>query len=143
MATPTGPRADAARDFFRRERRRHKQNEKAFAGLAAAPFAFGAAAAGAGAPGLLPLPAGGRFSISSTGAIGIGGVSITATIGGVVGYFNAEAAVAGGFTPIRHHYGPEQTIGIFRSPGTGPGTLSVYYLGPRGKRLLIGTATFT
>ena len=143
MATPPGPRADAARDFFRRERRRHKQNEKAFAALAAAPFDFGAAAAGAGAPNLLALPASGRFAFSLNAAIPVGGVAVSSTIGGTVGYFNDVSVAPGGFYNVKHYFEEPETIGVFRDIATPAGTLSLYYLGPRGKRLLIGTATFT
>ena len=50
MATPTGPRAQAARNWFARERRRTKQNQKDFdiAGVFATPHDFGAARASAG-----------------------------------------------------------------------------------------------
>ena len=59
MATPTGVRANSARGWFARERRRKKQDQKDFdiAGLFAAPFNFGATAAGGSSANTLTLPA--------------------------------------------------------------------------------------
>ena len=59
MATPTGPRAQAARGFFSRVRRRKKQDQKDYdiAGLVASPHDFGSAASSAAFPNALTLPA--------------------------------------------------------------------------------------
>ena len=59
MATPTGPRAESARGFFARVRRRKKQDQKDYdiAGLVASPHDFGSAASSAAFPNPLTLPA--------------------------------------------------------------------------------------
>ena len=143
MATPTGPRAQAARAFYRVRRRKLKQEETRFALLAATPHNFGAVASNASAPNNLALPGAGRFAVSFSAALPLGGAAIFDATGPLQSFFNPVSAVAGGRVEIRHWFERNQTIGVFRPVGTLPGTLSVYYLGPMNKPLLIGTATFS
>jgi len=75
MATPTGSRADNARGWFARERRRKKQDQKDFdlAGFEVAPFRIIALAVNAGGGGYNVgdefLIAGGAFSIQGRGYV--------------------------------------------------------------------------
>jgi hypothetical protein len=75
MATPTGPRATAARNWFARERRRSKQDQKDFdlAGFEAAPFRIIALAVNVGGGGYNVgdefLISGGTFSIQGRGYV--------------------------------------------------------------------------
>jgi len=144
MATPTGPRAQAARAFYRVRRRKLKQDEKAFinAGLAATPHDFGAQAAGAGSPNNLTLPANARFAVSHSVGLSPEDFSMSTFLGGEVGHDNAETTGANGIQEIRHYYPKNQDIHIFRRVGSLAGTLSVYFLGPNNTRTLIATATW-
>lgn len=75
MASPTGPRADAARGWLARERRRKKQNQKDFdiAGFEAAPFRIINLAVNVGGAGYNVgdefLISGGTFSIQGRGYV--------------------------------------------------------------------------
>lgn len=75
MATPTGPRAASARNWFARERRRTKQDQKDFdlAGLESAPFRIIDLAVNVGGGGYNVgdefLIAGGTFSIQGRGYV--------------------------------------------------------------------------
>jgi hypothetical protein len=75
VATPTGPRADAARAFYRVRRRKLKQDEKAFftAGLEPSPFRIMTLAVNVGGAGYNVgdefLISGGTFSIQGRGYV--------------------------------------------------------------------------
>lgn len=83
MATPTGPRADAARGFYARERRRKKQDQKDFdiAGFESSPFRVLLLAVNVGGSGYTLgdtfLVSGGTFSVQCLG-------KVAAESGGVV-----------------------------------------------------------
>ena len=75
MATPTGPRAEAARGFFARERRRSKQDQKDLfnAGFESSPFRIIALAVNVGGSGYAVgdtfLIVGGTFTIQGLGRV--------------------------------------------------------------------------
>ena len=84
MATPTGDRADAARNWFARERRRNKQDQKDFdiAGFVApggTPFDFGAVAAGGSSANLLTLPASLEIALEINAATTAGDLGVLDT----------------------------------------------------------------
>jgi hypothetical protein len=148
MATPTGPRADAARDWYARERRRKKQDQKDFdiAGLVAAPHDFGSAAASAAFPNALVLPANIQIQAQVTGAVfPIPPAPQTIAAGdtlfddGVVQAHNAEPLET--LTVIRAVFGESRTLTITRGATLVTGALEVYFFGPKGRRILIGTGT--
>lgn len=150
MATPTGPRAKAARDWYARERRRKKQDQKSFdvAGLVAAPHDFGSAAASAAFPNALVLPANIQIQAQVTGAVfPIPPAPQTIAPGemlfddGVVQARNAEALETR--TVIRAIFGESRSLTITRGATLVTGTLEVYFWGPKGQRILIGTGTLT
>jgi hypothetical protein len=148
MATPTGARADAARGFFSRVRRRKKQDQKAFAALAASPHDFGSAAPSAAFPNALTLPANVKLQAEVTGAVfPIPPAPQTIAPGdtlfddGVAQARNAEALEE--LTTIRARFGEGRDLTITRGATAVTGTLQVYFFGPKSQRILIGTGTLT
>ncbi len=143
MATPTGPRAEAARGWFARVRRRKKQDQKAFdlAGLVATPHDFGLAASSAAFPNTLVLPANVRFQVEVLTASGAIPAGDTLFDDGVNQARNAEDM--GSLTTIRAIFGKSRTLTITRGAAVSTGTLQVYFFGPKSQRILIGTGTLT
>lgn len=143
MATPTGPRAEAARGYFARERRRKKQDQKAFdiAGFVAAPHDFGSAASSAAFPNNLTLPANVRFKVEVLAASGAIPAGDTLFDDGVTQARNAEDMA--NLTTIRAVFGRSRTLTITRGAAVSTGTLQVYFFGPKSQRILIGTGTLT
>jgi hypothetical protein len=150
MATPTGSRAEAARQWYARERRRKKQDQKDFriAGLVAAPHDFGSAAASVAFPNSLVLPADVVLLVRVASAVfPIPPAPQTIAPGdtlfddGVNQARNAEAME--GFTRIRAVFRESRTLTITRGATLVTGSLEVYFWGPKGRRILIGTGTLT
>lgn len=144
MATPTGARADNARGWFARERRRTKQNQKDFdiAGLFATPFDFGNVAAGGSSANVLTLPAAAELALElddATAAGGLGVLDVTDSID----YVSAEAGVTGGRVNIRHLFREPHQVRITRAIGAPAGAVVVYFRGPKSQLIQIGSATFT
>ena len=147
MATPTGPRAASARNWFARERRRTKQDQKDFdiAGLVApggTPFDFGAVAAGGSSANVLTLPASLEIALeinAATLAGDLGVLDVTQSID----YVSAEAGISGGRVNIRHVFREAHAIRITRAIGAPAGAVIVSFRGPKSQLIQIGTATFT
>jgi len=143
MATPTGSRADAARGFFSRVRRRKKQDQKDYdiAGHFATPFDFGSAASSAAFPNSLVLPANVRILaevLAASAAIPAGDTLFDDT---VTQARNSEDLA--NLTTIRALFGEGRTLTITRGAAVATGTLQVYFFGPKSQRILIGTGTLT
>lgn len=143
MSLPAGPDAQKKLGYYRRLRRRTKQDETAFDLLAATPHDFGLQAAGVGSPNNLQLPANSRFAVSHTVGLTPEDFSLSTFGPPEIGHDNAETTGAGGIQEIRHYYTKNRFLHIFRRVGSLAGTLSVYYLGPHNARTLIATATWT
>ena len=143
MTTPTGPRADTARNWFARERRRKKQDQSDFdiAGLVATPHNFGAAASSIAFPNALTLPANIRIQVEVLAASGAIPAGDTLFDDGNNQARNAEDMA--NLTTIRALFGESRPLTITRGPAVSTGTLQVYFFGPKGSRLLIGTGAFT
>jgi hypothetical protein len=143
MATPTGSRADAARGFFSRVRRRKKQDQKDYgiAGLVATPHDFGAAASSAAFPNALTLPANIRIQVEVLAASGAIPAGDTLFDDGVVQARNAEDMAS--LTTIRKFFGEGRDLTITRGAAVSTGTLQVYFFGPKSERILIGTGSLT
>ena len=147
MATPTGVRADAARNWFARERRRNKQDQKDFdiAGFVApggTPFDFGAVAAGGSSANLLTLPASLEIALeinAATTAGDLGVLDVTSSLD----FVSAEAGISGGRVNIRHVFREAHEIRITRAAGAPAGTVLVFFRGPKSQLIQFGTATFT
>ncbi len=144
MATPTGPRADSARGWFARERRRTKQNQKDFdiAGHVATPFDFGAVAAGGSSANVLTLPADIEIALElddDTVAGDMGVLDVTAA----VTFVSAEAGKLGGRVNIRHLFREPHQVRITRAIGAPAGAVIVYFRGPKSQLIQVGSATFT
>lgn len=147
MATPTGPRAASARNWFARERRRTKQDQKDFdiAGLVApggTPFNFGAVLAGGSSANALTLPASLEIALeinAATLAGDLGVLDVTQSID----YVSAEAGISGGRVNIRHVFREAHDIRITRAVGAPAGAVIVSFRGPKSQLIQIGTATFT
>ncbi len=144
MATPAGSRADNARGWFARERRRTKQNQKDFdiAGLVATPFVFGAVVAGGSSANVLTLPADAELALEINAAIAAGGFGILDVTAGV-DFVSAEAGVTGGRVNIRHLFREPHQIRITRAIGAPAGAVIVYFRGPKSQLIQVGAATFT
>ncbi len=144
MATPAGSRADNARGWFARERRRTKQNQKDFdiAGLVATPFVFGAVAAGGSSANVLTLPADAELALEINAAIAAGGFGVLDVTAGV-DFVSAEAGVSGGRVNIRHLFREPHQVRITRAIGAPAGAVVVYFRGPKSQLIQIGAATFT
>lgn len=144
MATPTGSRADNARGWFARERRRTKQNQKDFdiAGHAATPFVFGAVAAGGSSANVLTLPADIEIALEINAATAAGDLGVLDVTTGV-DFVSAEAGVSGGRVNIRHLFREPHQIRITRAIGAPAGAVVVYFRGPKSQLIQIGAATFT
>jgi len=142
MATPTGPRAQAARNWFARERRRTKQNQKDFdiAGFFATPHDFGSAGASAAFPNPLVLPASIRIQAQVTGASGAIAAGDTLFSDGTAQARNAEDLAE--LTTIRALFIESRTLTITRGAAAVTGSLQVFFKGPKSQRILIGTGTF-
>ena len=150
MATPTGPRAEAARGWFARVRRRQKQDQKAFdvAGLVATPHDFGSAAPSVAFPNDLTLPADIHIKARVASAVfPIPPAPQTIAPGdtlfadGINQARNAEALEE--FTIIRAVFRNGRTLTITRGATLVTGSLEIYFLGPKSQRILIGTGTLT
>lgn len=141
MATPTGPRAAEARGYYARERRRLKQNEKAFdnAGLFASPFDFGAMALGQNSPNSLQLPANAKIAIAAS--VGMPADSISVTVG-LETFGQRLAFPAGGIISFDTLFAKNQTIQITRGPAGPAGTLTIYFRS-KSRFFQFGTATFS
>jgi len=144
MATPTGARADSARGWFARERRRTKQNQKDFdiAGHVATPFVFGAVAAGGSSANVLALPADIEIALEINAAIAAGGFGVLDVTTGI-DHVSAEAGVPGGRVNIRHLFREPHQVRITRAIGAPAGAVVVYFRGPKSQLIQIGSATFT
>lgn len=143
MATPTGTRADAARRYFARERRRRKRDlaEYTRQGITPlAPFDFGNVAAGGLSANTLTLPANTTFVLELDAAVGVQGYGVNDQ---TTDFENAEAVAANGRASIRHVFRRDQDVQISRDVGTPAGALNVYFDDQNGKLTLIATATFT
>ncbi len=143
MATPTGPRADAAREWYARERRRKKQDQKDFdiAGLVATPHDFGSAGSSTAFPNPLTLPANLQPAVEVLAASGAIPPGDTLFDDGVVQARNAEDMA--NLTIIRAVFGESRALTITRGAAVASGTLQVFFWGPKGRRILIGTGTLT
>ena len=144
MATPTGPRADSARGWFARERRRAKQNQKDFdvAGHVATPFDFGAVAAGGSSANVLTLPADAELALEINAAIAAGGMGVL-DVTDSIPYVSAEAGISGGRVNIRHLFREPHQVRITRAIGAPAGAVVVYFRGPKSQLIQVGAATFT
>lgn len=142
MATPTGARADSARGWFARERRRKKQDRSDFDALVASLFNFGTVAAGGLSLNTLTLPANVEIAFQNTFAAAALDLGVFDTTAGV-GYLNAEAAIVGARINIRHLFRKPHQIQISRSIGALAGTVVVSFRGPKSALVPIGIATFT
>lgn len=144
MATPTGPRADSARGFYARERRRKKQNQKDFdiAGLVATPFDFGATAAGGSSANALTLPADIKLAFESSVALAAGDFGVEDVSAGVTS-FSGDAAPALGVINMRPLFRERRQIRIARAVGAPAATVKIYFRGPKSQIVQIGTVTFT
>ena len=144
MATPTGARADSARGWFARERRRTKQSQKDFdiAGHVATPFAFGAVAAGGSSANVLTLPAAAELALEINAATVAGDLGVLDVTTGI-DHVSAEAGVSGGRVNIRHLFREPHQVRITRAIGAPAGAVVVYFRGPKSQLIQIGSATFT
>lgn len=144
MATPAGSRADNARGWFARERRRTKQNQKDFdiAGHVATPFDFGAVAAGGSSANILTLPAAAELALEINAATTAGDLGVL-DVTDSVDYVSAEAGVSGGRVNIRHLFREPHQIRITRAIGAPAGAVVVYFRGPKSQLIQVGAATFT
>ena len=142
MATPTGPRAENARNWFARERRRKKQDQSDFDALAAALFDFGAVVAGGLSANTLTLPADVEIAFQATCAVAIADVGVFDATD-AVGFVNAEANIIGGRINIRHLFREPHAIQISRAIGALAGTVVVSFRGPKSALVPFGIATFT
>lgn len=144
MATPTGARADSARGWIARERRRTKQNQSDFdiAGHVDTPFDFGAVAAGGSSANVLTLPANIEIALeinAATAAGDLGVLDVTAS----ETFVSAEAGVSGGRVNIRRLFRKPHQVRITRGAGAPAGAVVVYFRGPKSALVQIGSATFT
>ncbi len=145
MATPTGPRALAARAFYRVRRRKKKQDQKDFeiAGhTPGAPFDFGAVAAGGSSANVLTLPAAVELAleinvVTTAGQLGV--LDVTTAID----YVSADPGQIGGRVNIRRKFPEAHQIRITRAVGAPAGAVLVYFRGPKSQLIQIGQATFT
>ncbi len=144
MATPAGSRADNARGWFARERRRTKQNQKDFdiAGLVSTPFVFGAVAAGGSSANVLTLPADAELALEINAATVAGDLGVLDVTAGV-DFVSAEAGISGGRVNIRHLFREPHQVRITRAIGAPAGAVIVYFRGPKSQLIQVGTATFT
>jgi len=143
MATPTGPRATAARSFYRVRRRKKKQDQKDFdiAGLAATPHNFGAAAASVAFPSPLTLPANVEIQvIVTTPSAGLPAGSFTFADGVRVAANRRDMAELQRISAI---FGESRVLTITRDATVATGALEVYFVGPMTQRILIGIGTLT
>ena len=143
MATPIGNRANAARGFFARERRRKKQDQKDFdiAGLVqpgGTPFFFGGAVGPGNSPNALLLPASADIVLSSDVNLVAGLVGIFDETTGI-SYPNAELINGAGFGPIRHRFPEGHTIRIASLVGGTVAVITVFFRGPKSSRTMFGT----
>lgn len=147
MATPTGSRADAARGFFARERRRSKQDQKDFdiAGLVppgGTPFDFGAVAAGSSSANVLTLPSSLDIALQINAATTAGDLGVLDTTD-AIDYVSAEAGVSAGRVNIRKRFKEAHAIRITRAVGAPAGAVLVFFRGPKSQLVQFGQATFT
>lgn len=147
MAIATGPRADRARAWFARERRRKKQDQKDFdiAGLVApggTPFDFGAVAIGGNSANVLTLPAAIEIALEHPAATTAGSLGVLDVTTGIA-YVSAEAGIAGGRINIRRLFPEAHQIRITRPVASPAGAVVVYFRGPKSQLVQMGTATFT
>jgi len=142
MATPTGERADAARRFHARERRRTKQNQADYRALIAAPFDFGTVAAGGSSTNVLTLPADIEIAVTINAAMAAGHVGILDVTTGL-DFVSAEAAVSGARINIRHLFREPHQIRITRAAGALAGAATIFFRGPKSQLIAFGTVVFT
>ncbi len=147
MATPTGSRADAARGFFARERRRSKQDQKDFdiAGLVppgGTPFDFGAVAAGGSSANVLTLPSSLEIALQINAVTTAGDLGVLDDTD-AIDYVSAEAGVSGGRVNIRKRFKEAHAIRISRAVGAPAGAVLVFFRGPKSQLVQFGQATFT
>lgn len=141
MATPTGTGADKARGYYARERRRLKQDQKAFeiAGHFATPFDFGAMLVGQDSPNSLLLPADCNIAVSSS----VAQVAADIFIGNNVETFGGPGPYpAGGIVNIPQVFRKNQTIVITRGD-TAPSAVVTIYFRAKSQVIAFGTVTFT
>lgn len=144
MASPTGARADSARGWFARERRRKKQDQKDFdiAGFVAAPFDFGATAAGGSSLNTLTLPADIEIALELNAATVAGDMGVE-DVTAAVSFVSAEAGISGGRINIRRLFRESHQVRITRAVGAPAGAGIVYFRGPKSALVQIGAVTFT
>ncbi len=144
MATPTGERADQARGFHARERRRNKQHRSDYgiAGLIAAPFDFGTVAAGGSSTNVLTLPADIEIAITINADMAAGHVGVLDVTTGDT-FVSAEAVDAGGRINIRRLFREPHQIRITRAAGALAGAGTIFFRGPKSELTAIGTVVFT
>ena len=144
MATPTGERAENARGFHARERRRTKQHQSDYdiAGLFDAPFDFGTVAAGGSSTNVLTLPADIEIAITINAVMAAGHLGVLDVTSGVT-FVNAEAALSGGRINIRHLFREPHQIRITRDAAAVAGTGTIFFRGPKSQLIEIGTVVFT
>ena len=147
MATPTGPRADAVRNWFARERRRIKQDQKDFdiAGLVppgGTPFDFGAVAAGGSSANVLTLAASLEIALQINAITTAGDLGVLDTTDSI-DFVSAVAGVSGGRVNIRHQFKEAHAIRITRAIGAPAGAVLVFFRGPKSQLIQFGQATFT
>ena len=147
MATPTGPRALAARAFYRVRRRKKKQDQKDFdiAGLVApggTPFDFGAVAAGGSSANVLTLPAAVEIALEINAVTVAGDLGVLDVTTGV-DYVSAIPGQSGGRVNIRRKFPEPHQVRITRAAGAPAGAVLVYFRGPKSQLVQFGQATFT
>jgi hypothetical protein len=104
-------------------------------------FDFGSAAPSAAFPNALTLPANVRIQaevLAASGAIPAGDTLFDDTVNQAR---NSEDLA--NLTTIRAVFGEGRSLTITRGPAISSGTLQVYFFGPKGQRILVGTGTLT
>ena len=142
MATPTGVRADQARAWYARERRRTKQNQKAFdiVGLVnklGIDLVFGIVPPGGSSPYDITLPADATFTLKINAATNAGDIGIQDVISGIV-YWSAENIPANGSVNIRHLFRKSHQIRLVKSGGAPVGDIKIYFRGPKTELIEVG-----
>ncbi len=145
MATPTGPRALAARAFYRVRRRKKKQDQKDFeisGHEPGSPFDFGAVAAGGSSANVLTLPAAVELALEINVATTAGQLGVLDVTTGI-DYVSADPGQIGGRVNIRRKFPEGHEIRVARAVGAPAGAVVVYFRGPKSQLIQIGQATFT
>ncbi len=144
MATPTGARADSARGWFARERRRKKQDQSDFiiAGHVATPFNFGNVIVLGVSVFSMILPADVEIALEVNAASAAGSIGVRDVTTGI-NYLSPQVGISGGRVNVPHLFRAPHEIRIHRITGSPVGDCIVYFRGPKSQLIQIGTATFT